>query len=65
MYTTILSNNPKTIRKKAHILMNHENTKEIAASTSPNMSAFLGEIRPDGMGLALVLSIIASISRSL
>jgi hypothetical protein len=50
---------------KVHMLINHENTNEIAVRIKPNMSAFFGETLPDGIGLPLVLSIIASISRSL
>ena len=38
---------------------------DIPVNTSPNINAFFGLILPDGMGLPFVLSIIASISRSL
>lgn len=61
----MLSNNPKAMRAKAQMLINHENINEIAVRIKPNISAFCGETLPDGIGLPLVLSIIASISRSL
>ena len=38
---------------------------KLQTNTSPNASAFLGDIRPDGMGRSFVLSIMASISLSL
>ena len=61
----MLSNNPKAMRAKAQMLINHENINEIAVRIKPNISAFCGETLPDGIGLPFVLSIIASISRSL
>jgi len=47
------------------MLINQEKIRDIAVNTSPNISAFLGEILPDGIGLSLVLSMMASMSRSL
>src|SRR5215211_6329536 len=57
----MLSKRPKAIRPNAQILINHEQASEMA----PNISAFLGDIRPEGIGRFLVRSIIASMSRSL
>lgn len=61
----MLSKRPITMRINAQILINHENINEIAVSIKPNIKAFLGETLPDGIGLSLVLSIIASMSLSL
>src|SRR5688500_13546908 len=61
----MLSKSPKAIRPNAQGLMNHAKTSDMAASTSPNARALEGDILPDGIGLPFVLSMIASISRSL
>jgi O-acetylhomoserine/O-acetylserine sulfhydrylase-like pyridoxal-dependent enzyme len=61
----MLSNSPKAIKAKANIFMNQASNKEIPANIKPNTRAFFGEILPDGIGLLFVLSIIASMSRSL
>src|SRR5919202_3760658 len=60
-----LSKSPKAIRPNAQILMNQAQAREIAASIRPKITAFLGGIRPEGIGRFLVRSIIASMSRSL
>ena len=60
-----MSNSPKTIKAKAQIFISQARTNEIIVNINPNINAFLGEILPVGIGLPLVLSIIASISRSL
>jgi hypothetical protein len=39
--------------------------RDTVVKINPKISAFLGEILPDGIGLVFVLSIIASMSRSL
>src|SRR5215213_7224233 len=65
LYTIMLSKRPKAISKNAQTFINHEKISETADNTSPNISAFLGETRPDGMGRPFVLSIMASISLSL
>src|ERR671924_323736 len=61
----MLSKSPKAIRPNAQILINQLQASETAANISPKVRAFLGDIRPDGIGRFLVRSIIASISRSL
>jgi hypothetical protein len=65
LYTTILSNSPKTIRAKAQIFISQASANEIIVNIDPKINAFRGEILPEGIGLPLVLSITASISRSL
>jgi hypothetical protein len=62
---TILSNKPKAIRKNAQMFIRNEKISEIPANISPNINAFFGDIRPDGIGRSFVLSMIASISLSL
>src|ERR671915_222852 len=61
----ILSKRPKAIKPNAQILTNQAQTSEIAANIKPKIRAFLGDMRPDGIGRFLVRSIIASMSRSL
>src|ERR671914_989459 len=61
----MLSKRPKAIKPSAQILINQAQTSEIAANIRPKIRAFLGDIRPDGIGRFLVRSIIASMSRSL
>src|SRR5918997_6832238 len=61
----MLSKRPKAIRPNAQILINQAQTSEIAANIRPKIRAFLGDIRPDGIGRFLVRPIIASMSRSL
>src|ERR671922_701119 len=61
----MLSKRPKAIRPNAQILINQVQTSETVANISPKIRAFLGDIRPDGIGRFLVRSIIASMSRSL
>lgn len=61
----MLSNNPNAINPKAQMFMNQEQIKDTPVRIRPKINAFLGVILPDGMGLPLVLSIIASISLSL
>src|SRR5919108_997255 len=61
----MLSKSPNAIRPNAQILINQVQTSETVANISPKIRAFLGDIRPDGIGRFLVRSIIASMSRSL
>src|SRR6185503_18539763 len=61
----MLSKSPKAMSPNAQGFMNQAHASDITASTSPNLSALVGDILPEGIGLSFVLSIIASMSRSL